>query len=272
MHSISLIATDLDGTLLYDRGRITPRDRAMLTRVREAGIPLVFATGRDLRLILPVLDRLKLWDEVRYIIHTGGSGLYDVKTRTDRCLAELSPETLRDIYAKYASLPLSFLLTQDDIMHTNRMTDILRRESALLDCPIVEEPDFSAILTRPNGKLVTCGEIEDLESALPILTADPDPRYEFHRSHDNYIDCYVRGIGKGTALTTLCEMLSIPVSETLAIGDNLNDLQILETAGYSACPGDGHPGIFSVVDYIACPALEGAVADVCEHFLFEKDN
>ena len=56
------------------------------------------------------------------------------------------------------------------------------------------------------------------------------------------------------------------------IGDNLNDLQILETAGYSACPGDGHPGIFSVVDYIACPALEGAVADVCEHFLFEKDN
>ena len=268
MQQISLVATDLDGTLFYDREHISAPDRAMLARLADAGIVVVLATGREMRLVAPALDRLGLWDAARYVIHSGGSGLFDVASRRDRCLAEMDPQTLRDIYARHHNLPVSFLLMQDEVMHTNRLTKILRHESEILACPVVEEPDFPAVLTRPNSKFVVCGATEELEAALPVLTGDADPRYEFHRSHDNYIDCYARGVGKGTALRTLCAELGIPIEATLAVGDNLNDLQLLETAGRSACPGDGHPDVQPLVDYVACPAQEGAFAEACAHFVF----
>lgn len=272
MPLISLVATDLDGTLFYDRENITNRDFSMLRHLKEQNVTVVFATGREMRLVTPALDHLTLWDIPQYIIHSGGSGLFTVNTRTDRCLAEMQPSTLHDIYARYHTLPVSFMLMQDDIMHTDKMTPILRQESALLHCPVVEEPDFSSILTRPNSKLVVCGTTQQLQQVLPILTADPDPRFAFHRSHDNYIDCYARGINKGTALLSLCEMLTVHIHQTLAVGDNLNDIELLQTAGLSACPGDGHPDIKSLVDYVACPAYEGAFADACEHFRLDLQN
>lgn len=270
MQKISLVATDLDGTLFYDRERITPRDRAMLARLKDEGVMLAFATGREMRLVAPAMDRLALWDDPKYVIHSGGSGIFQVSAREDRLLAVMEPQTLRDVFLKYAYLPLSFVLMKDNMMHTNRRTAILDHESELLKCPLIEAPDFAALLTEPNSKLVVCGEEADLVSCLPILTADTDPRYEFHRSHDNYIDCYARGIDKGTALSALCDELGIPIEETLAIGDNLNDVQLLNAAGYSACPGDAHPAVPALVDFVACPAHEGAFADACEHFIFQS--
>ena len=103
---------------------------------------------------------------------------------------------------------------------------------------------------------------------MPILSADQDPRYQWHRSHDNYIDCYARGIDKGAALSTLCARLGLDPARTLAIGDNENDIQLLDAAGLAACPGDGTDSAKAHADYICCPAAEGAFADLCEHYLF----
>ena len=121
------------------------------------------------------------------------------------------------------------------------------------------------------NKIVLNAPLEDIDRTLPILTADTDPRYQWHRSHDNYIDCYARGISKGTALTALCETLGIDPARTLAIGDNENDIQLLDAAGTSACPADGTDTAKAHADYVCCPAHEGAFADMCEHYIFEKD-
>ena len=50
------------------------------------------------------------------------------------------------------------------------------------------------------------GAPEEVERALPILLADEDPRYAGHRSHDDYVDCYARGIRDSK---TLCEQLGM---------------------------------------------------------------
>ncbi len=268
MHNISLVATDLDGTLFYDRGQITARDRAMLYRLREQGILIVFATGRDLDMVTPALDALQLWDAPDYIIHAGGNGLFDMKTKTDRTLAAIAPEILQDVYARHGALDISFLLSKDGKMYTDKPSPILARESQILRHTIEVVDDFPALFTQAYSKIVACGTEEQLANVLPIVTADCDPRYAFHRSHDNYIDCYIRDVTKASALQILCQELALPLANTLAIGDNLNDLQILQAAGYSACPEDGHTDILPLVDYVACPAYEGAVADACDYFIF----
>lgn len=270
MNPVTLVATDLDGTLFYDREHISERDRACIAHLKHAGIILVFATGREMDGIRPAMDRLSLWGGPQYIIHSGGGGIYDVVRREDHALRMLESATLQDIYNRYRDCGVPIMISQDGRLYTSRLTDILHREALLLGYEIIEVPDFETVLTKPNGKIVMNGTVEQLARMLPVVTADPDPRYCWHRSHDNYIDCYRAGINKGAALQELCQRLGIPLMQTLAIGDNLNDLQLLETAGYSACPGDGHPTVLPTVDFISCPACEGAFACACEHFIFQS--
>lgn len=270
MEPIALLATDLDGTLLYDRANITARDRDCLARLKAQGVTIVFATGREMDGVRPALTRLSLWDAPRYIIHSGGGGIYDVAAQKSHTLGMMDAQTLRDIYRRYQGYGVPLLISQNGQLYTSHLNDSLREEARLLGYTIIEPPDFEAILTKPNEKIVMNGTTDQLARMLPIATADPDPRYRWHRSHDNYIDCYQAGIDKGAALRALCQMTGIPLARTLAIGDNLNDLELLSTAGYSACPGDAHPDVLPAVRFVSCPAHEGAVACACEHFIFRS--
>lgn len=267
MSQFDLIVTDLDSTLFYDREHVTDRDRAALLKCKELGIPCAIATGRELEAVTPALDRLELWDVFSYIIHSGGGGIYDIAAQKNEFSGMLSTETLCEVFDRYVSLGLSFVLPMDSKLYTSRRTPRLENESRVLACELVEAPDLKTIIYKPMSKIVMNGSPEEVERALPILLADNDPRYQWHRSHDNYVDCYARGIHKGAALKTLCEQLGIDPKRTLAIGDNENDVQLLDTAGKAACPGDATDTAKAHADYVCCPAHEGAFADMCEHFI-----
>lgn len=267
MPCFDLVVTDLDGTLFYNREDITERDRNALHALRARGIACAIATGRELDAVVPALDRLKLWDAFSYIIHSGGAGVYDIAAKNNLMTGMLSPETLCELFDRYAGLGLPFVLPMDGKMYVSRRTDLLENEARLLRYPLVECPDFKSVIYKPMNKIVLNGPLPDIERALPILTADTDPRYQWHRSHDNYIDCYARGVNKGTALTALCAALKIDPAHTLAIGDNENDIQLLDAAGTAACPGDGTENAKAHADYVCCPAHEGAFADMCEHYI-----
>lgn len=268
MPTFDLIATDLDGTLFYDREHLTDRDRAALDQVRALRIPCAIATGRELDAIFPALDRLNLRGYFDYIIHSGGAGFYDMARQENIMTGMLSVQTLRAIFERYHACGLSLVLPQDGTLYTSRRTALLENESRLLACPLIEVPDLREVMTHPHNKIVLNGTLDEIEQILPIVLADPDPAYQWHRSHDNYIDCYARGVSKGSALDALCTRLAIDRARTLAIGDNENDLQLLEAAGVAGCPGDGTASARAAADYVCCPAYEGAFADFCERYLF----
>lgn len=263
MSTISLLATDLDGTLFYDREHITDADRSALIRAAASGVIIALATGRELAAVTPALDRLELWPYVHYIIQSGGSYLYDVATRENHALGVLTSDVMGDIFDRYAGYGMPVVLPIDGTLYVNQATERLRHESELLSSPLVEVPDLKTIMTAPGGKLVFNGSQEQMDVLLPLLTNDPDPRWTAYRSHDNYIDCYAAGVNKGTALAHLCRQLGIPLSSSAAIGDNHNDLDLLHAAGRSGCPGDGTADAQAAADYVCCPACEGAFADFC---------
>ena len=109
----------------------------------------------------------------------------------------LSVDTLCELFDRYAPLGLPFVLPMDGKMYVSRRTDLLENEARLLRYPLVEVPDLKQVIYKPMNKIVLNGPLDDIARAMPILSADQDPRYQWHRSHDNYIDCYARGIDKG---------------------------------------------------------------------------
>lgn len=263
MSDIALIATDLDGTLFYDRENITARDRDALHAVHNAGKTVVLATGREFPIIGPALDRLDLWGVVDYIIMAGGAEIYDVKQRSVTTVGALTPDMQSAVYHRYRGFPISIVLPRDNVLYTNRVTAGLRGESALLGTPLEYRADLGQVFTEPCVKLAFHGTEEEVVSILPAMQADRDPHVVLCRSHDHYIDCYAAGVSKGAALGLLCARLGIPIQQTAAIGDNHNDLDLLRAAGRSACPGDGVAEAKQAADYVCCPAHAGAFADFC---------
>lgn len=265
MEKPALIATDLDGTLFYDREHISDPDRQALFALHEQGVTVALATGRELPVIAPALDRLELWDAVDHIIMSGGAQIYDVRARKATAVGLLPPEVLCSVYRRYESYPISMLLPKDNLFHTNRVTEGLRHESELLGSPLVLHEDLTETFTEPNPKFIFHGTADEVDSLLEVMASDTNERVTLCRSHDNYIDCYLAGINKGAALRLLCERLDVPMAHTAAIGDNHNDLDLLRTAAVSACPGDGVEAAKQAADYVCCPAHEGAFADFCRH-------
>jgi hydroxymethylpyrimidine pyrophosphatase-like HAD family hydrolase len=183
-------------------------------------------------------------------------------------LGELSAKQLCTLIERYQNHDIALVLPLDGHYYASRRTPILERECALLRYELEVFPDLRDVVTHGNTKLIMNGSAEQIEAILPTVLADPDPACQWHRSHDNYIDCYARGVHKGSALAALCEKLGITPAQTMAIGDNENDLQLLAAAGIAGCPGDGTPNARAASDYVCCAAAEGAFADFCEHFLF----
>ena len=166
MPDIRLIATDLDGTLFYDRANITPRDRAMLARLRERGILLCAATGRELSAVRPAFDRLQLWDSFDYIMHSGGAAIYHVREQRDEMLGELSAKQLCTLIERYQNHDIALVLPLDGHYYASRRTPILERECALLRYELEVFPDLRDVVTHGNTKLIMNGSAEQVEAIL----------------------------------------------------------------------------------------------------------
>ena len=265
MEKIALFATDLDGTLFYDRQNIAERDKNTLKKLKEKGCIICFATGREFEVITPALDRLELWDYVDYFIMSGGSQIYDVKNKKIQVVGELSPECMHYIYDKYHNMPAAVIIPRDNVFHTNRISDEIIEESKLLGSEIKLYDDMTEVLDKPNPKFLFFGTEKQIDETIAVMSNDTDPRLTICRSQQKYIDCYAAGINKGTALKVLCKQLNIDLKNTAAIGDNQNDRELFETVAFSACPLDATEDAKNKAEYICCNAHEGAVSDFCEY-------
>ncbi len=100
-----------------------------------------------------------------------------------------------------------------------------------------------------------------VEKEMEYMTGDLDVSYSSKR----YLEFNPLGVNKGSGLVKMAEILNIPIEETLAIGDNINDLAMLQAAGTSACVANALDEIKAVCDYTSkASCWEGGVAEIIE--------
>ena len=71
---------------------------------------------------------------------------------------------------------------------------------------------------------------------------------------------------KGTGIQNVCELLNVPVSETFAFGDSVNDMEMLKTAGTAIVMGNARDRVREAADYITTPQEEDGIWNACVHF------
>ncbi|HEX8033814.1 MAG TPA: HAD hydrolase family protein, partial [Ktedonobacterales bacterium] len=239
MTRVRLVATDLDGTLLNPTGAITPRTRAAIQALHDAGITLVLATSRRLTGTVPVAEAIALEG---YLI------LYDgAQTRTypgDAILAEqplalpvarqtaatIAAFGLRPI-AQYATSTGELLRIAPEQYGDGAEREYLERFFRQITVvPLAELcPDGRQGLLR----IVAFGPLERMQQAASQLADLPCGLQLL--SVGNYgtseLSIFSPNASKGHALTTLAARLGIPMEQVFAIGDGINDVSMLPIAG-----------------------------------------
>ncbi len=259
-----LIATDLDGTLLSPGEIISERSVAALGAAREAGVTVVFATGRSHYSVLPIVGGRRVVD---WLVCSNGATLYDpmVDAVTDRLV--IQDEAISTIF----SAVLEVFPTAAFAWETGSgfLWDATWRAFDPSGGDYAGKPRVERTGPLPTDVtkvLIGVPGVASEELVGPVTELAPTT---VHVSHSGapFIEVTVDGAHKGAALGRLCSSLGIVASEVVAFGDNHNDLSMLSWAGHSVAMPHAGDAVRAMADEMAPPNGENGVAQVIERLL-----
>ncbi|HVI07585.1 MAG TPA: Cof-type HAD-IIB family hydrolase [Candidatus Binatia bacterium] len=237
---IRLLASDIDGTLLNPQFKISDEDLAALRRAHAAGIEIVLVTGRRHTFALPIAEQLgfDLW-----LISSNGAVTRSLSGETFH--RDLMPrETCRDICGAMREFRGNTVLTFDretkGAIVLEHMDDLnlsirrwLEKNMPFIDFVIPIEDS----LTTDPVQAMFCGSMARMGKALLTLEASglgsrtTILRTEYPERDLSMIDVLNAGCSKGHALERWAAHRGFTRDQVMAIGDNHNDVEMLEFAG-----------------------------------------
>ena len=244
---IRLIASDIDGTLLNPQFQIAPDDLNALRRAHADGIEIVLVTGRRHTFALPIAQRLgfDLW-----LISSNGAVTRSLSGETFH--RDLMPrETCRQICTSMQAFRGHTVLTFDKetrgaivLEHLDALNGSIRRwlekNMQYIDFII---PIENSLVTDPVQAML-CGSMARMAEALKALQATGLDnritilRTEYPERDLSMIDILNAGCSKGHALARWAAHRGYHREEVMAIGDNHNDVEMLEFAGHPVIMGN----------------------------------
>ena len=262
-----LLATDIDDTILAPDGSLPEANRHALENLHRRGIAVVFSSGRATFSVREVAGRIITLADDEYII--GFNGARVVTAQSDRVLFQqlLPAEMLREVasYAREHDLLVQgydseeFIVEKDD----PRCEDY--SEDTGMEYRVVES--IADALPGGSAKLLIIDEHENLLGHQKALEKLADGRWDVTFSKPHYLEIVSPGISKGEALRRLAEHLGVPIEETLAVGDSLNDRQMLEAAGLGVAVRNAREELKAIADVVLeRTAQEGAIEELAERF------
>ncbi|MBO0441727.1 HAD superfamily hydrolase [Enterococcus sp. DIV0212c] len=262
--TVKLVAIDIDGTLLDSNRKISPKVKETLQKANESGISIVLCTGRPLPGVKEQLAELDLYGDNDYVITYNGSLVQATKSNEIISQYSLSYDDFLEIELMSRKVGAHLHTIDDQAIYTaNR--DIGKysvHEAYLVDMPLkyraVDEmtPDMSFI------KMMMIDEPEILDKAISQLPEDFVNKYTTVKSTEFYYEILNKEASKGNALAKLAEHLGISQSETMAIGDNENDLSMIEYAGIGVAMGNATENVKQAADVQTTSNDEDGVAEV----------
>lgn len=274
MHNTGLIALDLDGTLLNSDKQLTAENAAALAKAAEAGIEIVPATGRFYRGMPQLIRELPY---VHYVISINGAQVYDVARQKTVCSSEIPWERAVSALERLDELDVIYDCYQDGWgWITQEFYDKAEQYAAnihslemikKLRTPV---PELKAYLTeQAHGVQKIQAFFKDMELRAEMLRQLPDELSDLvvTTSIVNNIEINSREATKGIALKKLADYLEIPIEQTMAFGDDLNDITMLQEAGIGVAMGNADDEVKRAADYVTADCNSSGVARAIKHFL-----
>lgn len=263
---IKLIAIDIDGTLLNEHHQLADEVKLALQKKAKEGVKIVLCTGRPILGVQNYLDELGFTGEDDYVITFNGALAQKVKSKEILAHHTL---TIADYY-KMERLALELGVhmhteTTEAMYTANKdISKYTVLESGMTNMPLhyctAEEMDRDMIIS----KMMFIDDPAILDAAIPNIPEKYLEEYEFVKSMDFFLEILNKKATKGNALKDLAEQLGIQREEVMAIGDNMNDMTMIEYAGVGVAMGNAVPELKAIADQVTKTNAEHGVAYAVE--------
>jgi Cof subfamily protein (haloacid dehalogenase superfamily) len=237
MRRVSLVITDVDGTLVTTAKVLTPRAIAAVQRLHENGIPFSICSSR------PPFGLRMLIEPLRLTLPFGGYNAGSIVEPADLSVVEqklIPPDAARQAVSIFQQHAIDcwvfvgneWLIANPAGAHVDHETHTIQTPPTIV--PAFEEAHFAAV-----GKIVgPSDDHERVARVTDLMQKMLAGRASAARSQPYYCDVIPPGINKGRIVELLGERLNVPRSEILVLGDMENDVEMFRKAGFAVAMGN----------------------------------
>lgn len=280
-----LVASDMDGTIVDREGRISLRTIKAFSACRQAGIEVVFVTGRPPRWLVPLQDQM---DFDGTVICSNGAVVYNLADH-QVLSAQLMPrasvfntvEIIKDLYprAAFAAETIKGFhiepgFAEQSVLDENGLTARYLTDSLVAEAEAGKNEASQAGTAAPDPgagvvKLLAKEPDLDPDNFLAKVTAAVGHLVSVTHSTPGsaLLEMALPEVNKAAALQRFAADLGIEANDVVAFGDMPNDIQMLEWAGHGYAMASGHPRALAAANLQAPPFSNDGVAQVLEERL-----
>ncbi len=279
-----ILFTDLDGTLLTTEKKVSESTREKLLTMIRNGNSLVLASGRPVDSILEVLEELNIKEEVIQMQSEGSAeagGIYATAYN-----GAVLYDCIRDEVIESYSVPMRaaqklFDLAKERGLHIQTYADshvvsiaedaAIRYYTRVIHMPYVIGEQLEKELTHEPFKVLTIDlddreKLECFRREIEASALGEDLACAF--SNNYYLEFFNKNAGKGNALIHMCRGLNVLEQNAVAVGDEENDISMIEAAGVGVAMANASPELKKYADYITeNDNNKDGIAEVIDKFM-----
>jgi len=268
--TIKLIAIDIDGTLLNEKNELAPATIAAVKAASAQGIKVVLCTGRPLTGVQPYLDAMDIAGDDQYAITFNGSVAQTVagKVLTNH---SLTYDDFIDLEALSRKLQSHFQIETPDYIYTanKNISAYTIAESYLVRMLI----RYREVGETPRDLTISKAMFVD-DPAVITRVKDNMPesfkqRFSVVQSAPYFIEVMNSHASKGGTLGELAAQLGITADEVMTLGDQGNDLTMIEYAGLGVAMGNAIDEVKEAAQVMTLSNVEDGVAAAIHKYVLD---
>lgn len=247
-----IVALDVDGTMVDWENRMTDTVREAVHAVKDSGVHVVISTGRAIPGVLDAARNLRLDDGIAVasngaVVHTYSpvevvhTVTFDASEAVRRVLEHI-PDALVAVEEVGTGYRISAPFPEWEIDGTVTIQTVDE---------LVAEPVTRVIIRAPEH------DVEEFGRLVHGLGLN---EVNYNIGYTAWLDIAPDGVSKASGLEVVCERLGVDRADVLAVGDGMNDYEMLRWAGRGVAMGQGSDELKAVADDVTGTVLEDGLA------------
>ena len=267
-----MIISDLDGTIIPHGGVVSEANKRAIESFRAGGGHFGIATGRTPEAAAGYLGGVAI---TAPSVFFNGSMLYDWQHERVLVTRPLTAQGAPDLWPHFAAFCLERfpkacieVYTQDDChIISNPANDDPRLPHEHYRYCHSDLADLADVRKTPWLKFFVCADpadLRELEREAEVFGTAACSHHFY--SEANYHEFVAKGVSKGSMLAEIRKMPAFSQTKIIALGDYLNDRELLEAADIGIASGNAHDELKALADFTGCRAEDDLIVWLLEHF------
>lgn len=249
---VTLVAVDLDGTLLNSEKKVTEKTKEAIRNLKNHGILFGVVSGRPVESGVILAKDWGLDDSISFFIGMNGGVLYDTRRKTKETYSILNGPLVWEIIKHYQDMPdLHF-----EVMVGNKRYVAYSTEETLANAKLYGEEEIIVDLEdflhdRNVNKLIIRSKPEDQPKVAEIAKTIKLPGITGFSTSDVLFEFVDPDINKGFGVQKVCQHFGLNLDNVVAFGDENNDVEMLMLAGTGVAMNNALPSVKAIADVVS---------------------